>query len=710
MSLKDNLISTKSKITTIRDGLVQTLKDKNVDVDVNVTLSDAAKAVSSIKIGIDTSSANATSNDILIGKTAYVKGEKIEGNITSVSEKTYTPTNSDVVINSGVYLSGNQTIKGDSNLKSENIAKDITIFGITGTHEGGVNTNDATANSSDIIIGKTAYVKGEKIEGTLEESVVAVDNNEVYVSPGYIKKGKNYVIGNSLGESIYTPSNSDQIISSGNYLIGNQIIKGDTDLISQNIKSGVSIFGVDGNFTSDANATSNDILKGKTSYVNGKKLTGTIESISPVVNSNSVTITKGYISKEETITIGNTVNGKTIVPSTESQKIEKGSYLNGDVIVSGDTSLVSENIKHGISIFNTSGSFTSDADATAEDILKDKVAYVKGNKVVGTAEFSAQEEIVAGYFVNNSDGTVSFHSLDGNNEQISEISIVDTGVDEPDYSSSQGGGKTVDVTLGQVNAEGKFQPLTFNGTEASNSGNPEAVEAYHGFNGVLPVPESGGGSVGCDYYKCASVDTVNKTWTGYKAVLTDGVYTFESTATTGLTYGAAYAPMVGIIYSTDCTVRCNLYTGYPLYSTPINPTANTFGEWIMSAESYWDSGTMIYYAFTDNSKHWHSVGNLPTWIQWQNVNTKVLIKSYVVRFRSDHIPINFTLQGSNDGATWVDIDVVNNSSGVATIERTISDNTLAYYYHRFYFDTDAQSNYVVIEYLRAYSSETGDNI
>ena len=41
-----------------------------------------------------------------------------------------------------------------------------------------------------------------------------------------------------------------------------------------------------------------------------------------------------------------------------------------------------------------------------------------------------------------------------------------------------------------------------------------------------------GGST--DFYKCVSVDTVNSTWTGYKAVLSGGAYTFESTVTSGI--------------------------------------------------------------------------------------------------------------------------------------------------------------------------------
>jgi len=71
-------------------------------------------------------------------------------------------------------------------------------------------------------------------------------------------------------------------------------------------------------------------------------------------------------------------------------------------------------------------------------------------------------------------------------------------------------------------------------------------------------------SGGAEFYKCASVDTTNHTWTGYKAVLNDGVYTFESNVTTGLSY-TSVIPVVGSIYTTDALANIvSLYTGFPL--------------------------------------------------------------------------------------------------------------------------------------------------
>ena len=83
-----------------------------------------------------------------------------------------------------------------------------------------LNTSDATATSSDILLSKTAYAKGEKITGTIE----------------------------FLAEQEYIPTIEDISIPLGKYLSGNQILKGSPNLLSENIKKGVEIFGVTGTF------------------------------------------------------------------------------------------------------------------------------------------------------------------------------------------------------------------------------------------------------------------------------------------------------------------------------------------------------------------------------------------------------------------------------------------------------------------------------
>ena len=82
-----------------------------------------------------------------------------------------------------------------------------------------------------------------------------------YVSSG-TKSAKKQL--STKSATTYTPSTSNQTISSGYYLTGTQTIKGDSNLVASNIKSGVSIFGVSGSYSG-----SNGVVYLSEKYYNG---------------------------------------------------------------------------------------------------------------------------------------------------------------------------------------------------------------------------------------------------------------------------------------------------------------------------------------------------------------------------------------------------------------------------------------------------------
>lgn len=57
----------------------------------------------------------------------------------------------------------------NTNLLPENLKAGVTCLGVEGVMQAGINTSDATATSVDIVYGKTAYVNGEKVEGSVQE-------------------------------------------------------------------------------------------------------------------------------------------------------------------------------------------------------------------------------------------------------------------------------------------------------------------------------------------------------------------------------------------------------------------------------------------------------------------------------------------------------------------------------------------------------------
>lgn len=196
--------------------------------------------------GIDTSDATASENDILLDKTAYVNGKKITGTIETKSQEDLVVENYNVIVKAGYYPE--QVSKSVAIVEQAELFLEIDYN--TGLIESSSNQEEGYVVGDKKVVTKQLPIK----EAT---TIIPTENNQKVVEKGVYTTGEiivapipsTYVKPTATKEATtYTPTTSNQTIASGTYLNGNQTIKGDTNLKAENIKSGVSIFGVTGSY------------------------------------------------------------------------------------------------------------------------------------------------------------------------------------------------------------------------------------------------------------------------------------------------------------------------------------------------------------------------------------------------------------------------------------------------------------------------------
>lgn len=124
-----------------------------------------------------------------------------------------------------------------------------------------VSAGSATTPNTNIPVTPTITVSSS---GLITTTVNASQSVTPTVVAGYVSSGTAGTItvsGSNATElttktaQTYTPTTTNQTISSGQYLTGTQTILGDANLLAENIKDGVTIFGVTGTYTGGGGGT-----------------------------------------------------------------------------------------------------------------------------------------------------------------------------------------------------------------------------------------------------------------------------------------------------------------------------------------------------------------------------------------------------------------------------------------------------------------------
>ena len=261
-------------------------------------------------------------------------------------------------------------------LTSSMIAKGQSVLGVSGSLEV-LDTSDANATAADIIKDKTAYVNGEKITGT---AILGVDISDATISEGDVAEGK--LAYSSAGRITGTLPNITDILEYENINITDDstnsrldlTITNETDrivrkdvtmhstigysrlaslvgLTPEKLVRGNTVLGIEGTQalgydTSDATAVAGDIVNGKTAYINGGIVTGTLTAVtgSLTVSESDVTLTDNssgkYLGLKHQLTekaIYDT--GSTLNYQVGYSRLAQIFGVTGDKIVKGNTIL-----------------------------------------------------------------------------------------------------------------------------------------------------------------------------------------------------------------------------------------------------------------------------------------------------------------------------------------------------------------------------------
>lgn len=160
--------------------------------------------------------------------------------LTTQAAQTITPTTTNQTISSGRYLTGNQTILGDTNLVASNIMSGVSIFGVTGTLEPGGNLRTLTINENTL---QSQSIVFNAQQGTSRDYTInATGQQPSTVFPGPLPWtiGDTYNINGNF--TVTQGENSSNIVVNTDFILSSSSIELDFSYTGSDLIQKISIY------------------------------------------------------------------------------------------------------------------------------------------------------------------------------------------------------------------------------------------------------------------------------------------------------------------------------------------------------------------------------------------------------------------------------------------------------------------------------------
>ena len=158
-----------------------------------------------------------------------------------------------------------------------------------------VGAGSAKTPATTVSVDTSTGISWDASTKTISVSKSASQNVTPTVTAGYVSSG--------TAGSVTASASGSKVLTNAD------LAAADSNIAAGNIKTGVTILGVEGTYTSDATAAAGNILSGKTAYVNGSKITGSMtnngagSTTTLDSSTTSKTIAAGYWSSANTVQI-----------------------------------------------------------------------------------------------------------------------------------------------------------------------------------------------------------------------------------------------------------------------------------------------------------------------------------------------------------------------------------------------------------------------